>query len=170
MAHDVLYTILADDHRRLEALLEQTRCEIGTELFTVFDDFRRGLLRHISIEEKVLLPAVQRMRGGSALPIADRLRLDHGAIAALLVPPPSRLTVTALFAILEKHNVLEEGPGGFYEACEELAGAEMRTLVDAVRAAGAVPLSPHINNPNALDATRRALARAGYNLDDYAGR
>jgi len=163
--HGPLYTILADDHRRLEQLLEQTRSEIASGTYTVFDEFRRGLLRHISVEEKVLLPAAQRLRGGSALPIAERLRLDHGAIAALLVPPPSRLTITALFAILDKHNVLEEGPGGFYEACEELSGADMQKLIDDIHAAPIVPLSPKINNPNVLDATRRALARAGYDLD-----
>lgn len=168
MTHGALHTILAEDHRRLEALLLQTKSEIEGGSFTVFDEFRRGLLRHISVEEKVLLPAAKRLRGGEALPIAERLRLDHGAIAALLVPPPSRLTVSALFAILDKHNVLEEGPGGFYEAVEELSGPDMQALVDAFTTAGTVPLSPNINNPNVLEATRRALARAGYNLDDYA--
>ena len=157
---------MADDHRRLDALLVQTRSEIVSGTFTVFDEFRRGLLRHISMEEKVQMPAAARLRGGSALPIAERLRLDHGAIAALLVPPPSRLTITALFAILDKHNLIEEGPGGFYEICENLSATDAQTLIDGIHAVRQVPLSPNINNPNVLDATRRALARAGYDLDE----
>jgi hypothetical protein len=41
------------------------------------------------MEERVLIPAARRARGGAALPVARLLRLDHGAIAALLVPPPA---------------------------------------------------------------------------------
>jgi hypothetical protein len=37
------------------------------------------------MEEKVLLPFAQKKRGGEPLPIAAKLRLDHGALAALLV-------------------------------------------------------------------------------------
>ncbi|MEP6889972.1 MAG: hemerythrin domain-containing protein, partial [Nitrospirota bacterium] len=54
-----------------------------------YDQFRAGLLRHIGTEEKILLPAAQRLRGGQPLPIAAKLRLDHGAIASLLMPPPT---------------------------------------------------------------------------------
>jgi hypothetical protein len=41
------------------------------------------------MEEKVLLPAAQKARGGEPLQIAAKLRLDHGALAALLVPTPT---------------------------------------------------------------------------------
>jgi hypothetical protein len=159
--------MLADDHRRLEALLAQTGSELSSGRVTVYDEFRRGLLRHIGIEEKVLAASLKKLMGGSAELIASRLRLDHGAIAALLVPPPSRQILAALIAILEKHNTLEEGRGGFYDICDALPAAEVERLAEEARTAPAVPLSPAINNPNALEATRRALARAGYNLDDY---
>ena len=80
----------ADDHRRLEALLDRAAAGPGPIDPELFEQFRAGLLRHIAMEEKILLPAVQRARGGTPLPIARQLRLDHGAIAALLVPTPTR--------------------------------------------------------------------------------
>ncbi|MGE5313124.1 MAG: hemerythrin domain-containing protein [Acidobacteriota bacterium] len=167
--HGPLYRLLEEDHRRLESLLAQTRREMEDSApLTMYDEFRKGLLRHISIEEKVLIPAVQRVRGAAVQSVAERLRLDHGAIAALLVPPPSPMIIRALFGILDKHNVIEEGTEGFYEVCETLPEEEQQRLMQDVHSARQIPLSPNINNPNALDATRRALARAGYTLDDYA--
>jgi NAD(P)H-hydrate repair Nnr-like enzyme with NAD(P)H-hydrate epimerase domain len=41
------------------------------------------------MEERVLIPATRRALGGDALLVARRLRLAHGAIAALLVPTPT---------------------------------------------------------------------------------
>lgn len=76
------------------------------------------------MEEKILLPAIQRLRGSEPLPVAARLRLDHGALASLLMPMPTPAVITAIRAILAAHNQLEEGPGGLYETCDELAGQE----------------------------------------------
>ena len=76
---------LTDDHRRLDALLERTReCRTPEEL-AAYDEFRRGILKHIGIEEKILLAAAARLRG-APLEQAARLRLDHGAIVSLLMP------------------------------------------------------------------------------------
>jgi hypothetical protein len=58
------------------------------------------------MEEKILLPAAQRARGGEPLPVAARLRLDHGALAALLVPTPNPTILSALRGILARHNAL----------------------------------------------------------------
>ena len=91
---------------------------------SAYAQFRSGLLKHIGMEEKVLLPAAQKLRGGEPLPVAPKLRLDHGALAALLVPTPTAPLVAAIRAILKAHNPIEEDPGGIYEQCEELAGAE----------------------------------------------
>ncbi len=74
------------DHRRLDALLRQARCG-GERIDTAaYAAFRAGILRHIGMEERVLLPAAKRARGGRCLPVARLLRLDHGALASLLVP------------------------------------------------------------------------------------
>jgi hypothetical protein len=114
------------------------------------------------MEEKILLPAAQRARGGEPLPSAAQLRPDHGALAALLVPPPSGAIGNAIRAILERHNALEEGPEGVCEACERLAGAEADALVAALGAAPEVPVHPHVDSPLVIEGTRRAVARAGY--------
>jgi hypothetical protein len=133
-----------------------------------YAEFRAGLLKHIGMEEKILLPAAQQARGGEALPIAAKLRLDHGALAALLVPTPTPVIVATIRRILSAHNALEEGPGGVYEVCEQLAGAEAEALLARLRAAPEVPVHPHVDGERIMDATRRALERAGYRLDDPA--
>jgi len=75
--------------------------------------------------------------------------------------------VAALRAILARHNALEEGPEGLYATCERLAGAEAEALLAKMRAASEVPAAAHVDGPRILEATRRALARAGYDLRDY---
>ena len=166
--HGPLYAYFADDHRRLDDLLNRATASADSIDDAPYAEFRAGLLRHIGLEEKILFPAAQRLQGGSPVPLTAKLRLDHGAIAALLVPPPSRQIITALRAILTQHDLLEEMPGGVYDTCEALAGAELASILDQVRNAPDVPANPYNRSPNVLDATRRALARAGYSLDDYA--
>jgi hypothetical protein len=70
------------------------------------------LFRHIGVEEKILLPAAQTARGGNALPLAAKLRLDHGALAALLVLTPTNAIIAAIRAILAAHNPTPHHPGG----------------------------------------------------------
>jgi hypothetical protein len=154
---------LADDHARLDALLTR-----GAADPAAYADFRRGLLRHIGMEEKILLPAAQRA-SGEPLPAAARLRLDHGALAALLVPTATPAILAALRGILGRHNALEEGPDGVYAACERLAGDDAATLLASLRAFPEVSVSPHVDSDLVEQATRRALARAGYALEDFEG-
>lgn len=153
---------LADDHRRLEQLL-QTAVESADQVVQkTYDDFRAGLLRHIGMEEKILLPAAQRCNGGTPLSIAARLRLDHGALAALLMPTPTAGIVAAICSILDQHNVLEEGPDGLYETCDRLTGLDIDQLMAKLRAAPEVTVLPHADTPSVHGAVRRALERAGY--------
>ena len=156
--------LLGEDHARLDALLSR-----GPDDAVAYAAFRSGLLRHIGMEEKVLLPAARRARGGQPLPAAARLRLDHGALAALLVPSPTPIIVRAIRGILARHNAIEEGPDGVYAVCERLAGADLDALVAALAAFADVPVSPHMDSELAMSALRRALARAGYALEDFAG-
>ncbi len=153
---------LGEDHDRLDALLARATAQPGTIDRAAYDEFRRGLLKHISMEEKILLPAAQRARGGEPLELAARLRLDHGALAALLVPTPTLAIIRAIRSIIEGHNRLEEGPGGVYAMCEQLAGAEVESLLAQLKAAPDVPANLYNDNPKVLIATRRALVRAGY--------
>jgi hypothetical protein len=106
-----LTNVLADDHTRLDGLLQRAMAVGGAVDCAAYAEFRAGLLRHISLEEKILLPAAQRLQGGDPPPVAATLRLDHGALAALLVPTPTPAIIAAIRTILAAHNALEEGPG-----------------------------------------------------------
>jgi hypothetical protein len=136
------------DHDRLDALRSQG----------AWWEFRGGLLRHIGLEEKILLPEARRRRGGTPLPEALRLREDHAAIATLLIPTPSPETSAAIERILEPHNQLEEGAGGVYETCDALCGAEAMAIAERLRRAPEVPQSAYFDGPRALAQVERVLA------------
>jgi hypothetical protein len=160
-----IHRYLAGDHERLDALLERTMSDPENIDAAAYAQFRSGLLKHIGMEEKILLPAVQKLRGGEALAVAPKLRLDHGALVALLVPSPTAPVVAAIRAILKAHNPIEEDAGGVYDQCEKLAGAEADQILRQLQNFSEVRVLPHVDNPFVMDATRRALARAGYNLE-----
>ena len=162
----VLTEFLVEDHRRLDGLLQAAVAHPGTVDERAYAQFRARLLRHIGMEEKILLPAVQRQRGGEPLPLAARLRLDHGALAALLMPTPTAAILTTIQGILVEHNVLEEGAAGLYETCDALAGPETEPILAALRAAPEVKVMPYNDNPAVMNAVRRALERAGHYLRD----
>jgi hypothetical protein len=155
---------LIEDHRRLEALLQSAVAQAGSIDQGTYDQFRAGLLRHIGMEEKILLPSAQRLRGGEPLSIAFKLRLDHGAIASLLMPPPTAAIIAKIRAVLEAHNTIEEGPGGLYETCDELAGSEADQLLAKLQAAPEVTVLPCSDSPAVMPAVQRALERAGYDF------
>lgn len=167
--HGKLYEYFEQDHKRIEALLNRSTEKPDTFDMRAYGEFRAGLLRHIGLEEKILFPAAQKVRGAVPFPTLPKLRLDHGALTALMVPPPSRAIVAAIRAILSAHDALEESSGGPYDVCEQLAGKDVDGLLARVQNAPAVPVLPHRSEPFVLDATRRALVRAGYNLEDYEG-
>ena len=111
---------------------------------------------------KSLLPMTERERKRSvSLPMAARLRLDHGVLAALLMVPLDRVFRTVR-AMLDMHNPLEEVEGGVYEQCESLAGPEIDELVARIAETQRVPVSSWIDSPRVLAAARRALACTGH--------
>ena len=157
---------LVKDHGRLEGLLQSAVAQVGSVDQGAYDQFRAGLLRHIGMEEKILLPAAQRIRGGEPLPIAAKLRLDHGAIASLLMPPPTAAVIAKIRAVLKVHNIIEEGPGGLYETCDELASSEAAQLLAKLQAAPELAVLPCSDSPAVMPAVQRALERAGYDFID----
>jgi hypothetical protein len=159
-----IHTYLADDHRRLDGLLDRVISDSGTIDAAAYGQFRSRLLKHIAMEEKIILPAAQKQRGGAALAVAAKLRLDHGALTALLVPTPTAPVVAAIRAILKLHNPLEEDPGGMYDQCDELAGADAEQILQQLSNARDVRVVPNVDGPHIIDAARRALARAGYDF------
>jgi len=159
--------LMAEDHARLGTLLAKVGSCSTPEQRSAYDNFRRGLLRHISMEEKILLPAAARVRGGKPLPIAAKLRLDHGALVSLMIPSPTPTILSVIEKVLASHNRLEEGPGGVYEICEELLGANAGETARALRASPQVPTLPNSDTPKVIGALKRALSRAGF--DEEAG-
>lgn len=132
---------MTEDHARLDALL---RASNGDD--DEYRAFRGGLLRHIAMEEKVLLPFARAARG-APLAIAAQLRADHSRIARLLVQSPTRALVDELCAVLETHNAIEEGPTGLYATCDALAGDGATAIVERLRAQPAVPQAKYYDGP-----------------------
>ena len=140
---------LEDDHRRMERFLNND-----------YPQFRGALLRHIGMEEKILFPAIR------GVPGLEQLHLDHGALAALLVPTPTPEILNAIRSILERHNLLEEGPNGIYRQIEKLATPEDASRILAkLQSAPPVAMNPHVDNATAMASMHAALARAGYSFN-----
>jgi hypothetical protein len=155
---------LAADHERLDRLLQQATAVPGSIDRISYDAFRGGLLRHIAMEERTLFPAILRMVGEKNARMLDRLRLDHSALAALLVPPADAGIIATIRSILAVHNALEESQQGVYHLLDRLPEGETARLVEKLKVTTQVPAAPHNGRPGVLVATRRALARAGYHL------
>ena len=153
---------MASDHDRLDRLLDRAVAGADFDL-DAFEEFRAGLLRHIGIEEKILLPDARRRRGGEPLPIAARLRLEHAAIAALMVPTPDRALVTEVRSILAGHNRVEEEAGGAYELVATLAGDEADALLQRAQAAPLPPVARHFDGAGVFRTAAEALALAERN-------
>lgn len=138
---------MVEDHVRLDRLLQVADPGGGTIDEEAYASFRHDLLRHIGMEEKVLLPYARARRGGEPLPFAATLRADHGQIARLLVESPTPALVESLRDLLARHNPLEEGAGGLYAACDALAGDEAPAVVARLRAQPGVPVAKYHDGP-----------------------
>lgn len=161
-----LQDFFTKDHRRLEDILDRALQNLPKIDMDLFGQFRVGLLTHIKMEEKIFFLAAQKANHNIPLPFAPQLRLEHGAITALLVPSPTQEIVRVLLHILEIHDEVEEKKGGMYEACENLTQSEMQDILHKLYAVTPVPVHPHNDAPIALEAAKRALLRAGYDYDE----
>jgi hypothetical protein len=139
--------LMSEDHVQLDVLLDRSERDDGAIDAETYADFRRRLLRHIAMEEKVLLPFARARNGGVPLAVASALRADHGQIAKLLVPTPTPALCDELRALLARHNPLEEGAHGLYAQCDELAGADVDAVVTRLRELPQVPVAPHYDGP-----------------------
>ena len=165
-----LHRFFSADHRRLDALLRASLAEPDRVDLAPFGEFRAGLLRHIGMEEKVLFVAARQARGGEPLALAARLRVDHGAIAALLVPTPTPALVGQILSVLVPHNRREEEPGGVYDACDEALGpAEAERLARELLAFPEPPLKPYNDGPQIQRHIEENLALARRQWDGRAG-
>lgn len=160
-----LYEFFTNDHRRIEALLDAAARNPSEIQMAYYHRFRTGLLRHIKMEEKILFPAAQKANGGVPLPLAAKLRLDHGALTSLMVVPPTPEVIKVVRYVMEKHDLLEEEAGGMYEMCEKLTSGETQNLLEQLKKVTEVPVHPHNEADYALGAAKRALERAGFDFD-----
>lgn len=149
---------LTQDHERLDALLARAVRDPSRIDDEAYAEFREGLLRHIGIEEKILMPFAMERRGGEPLPMAAQIRLEHSAIALLLVPTPTHAILGEIRWLLEQHNPREEGPEGLYAMCEELAGEDAILLLERAKQAPKVPVAKHYDGPRAHRTAASALA------------
>ncbi len=161
-----LHTFFTKDHHRLEALLNRATEKPGAIQMDFYHQFRTGLLRHIKMEEKTLFPAAISVNKEVMQKIIPRFKLEHGALTALLVPPPTLSIIKAIRHILEKHDLAEEENGGLYDVCEALTLNQTEALLDALAKVEEVPVHPPNPAPIALEAAKRALLRAGYDFDE----
>jgi hypothetical protein len=83
--------------------------------------------------------------------------VEHGAIASLLVPTPDPSIVVERRSLLATHNEAEEGPGGLYQACDELLGPASAGLLDRARAYPPVKTAPHHDGPGVHRTAESAL-------------
>ena len=161
----ILFDFLVNDHRRLDDLLALSVADQNKIDMKSYSEFRQGLLKHIGIEEKIILPAIARFQNGRQADVASRLRLDHGALVTLLVPTPTMPIILTIQLILHVHNPLEEGNDGIYHLIDKLAGNESSGLLERLKEMPDVPVLPHDDRPSALGAARRSVERAGYKAE-----
>jgi iron-sulfur cluster repair protein YtfE (RIC family) len=164
--HGPLYNFFAEDHRRLDDLLTLAESRVHEYDMNAYGQFRNGLLKHIKMEETLLFPSLEKSRRGVYTERMAKLRLDHGALTALLVPPPSSTIINALRFILTGHNQREEELEGLYDLCDEFV-QNPEAVLRKIELMPGVPVLAHKTESFILEATRRALARAGYNYDDF---
>lgn len=155
-----LTEFLTQDHERLDALMARAVRDPDTIDYEAYAEFREGLLRHIGIEEKILMLDAKERRGGERLELFRQIRIEHSAIALLLIPQPTHAILGEIRHILELHNPREEGPDGLYAICEDLAGEDAALLLERAKNAPKVPVAKHYDGPRAHYTAESALAYA----------
>ena len=161
-----LYHFFTEDHHRIDKLLNKAIEKPGEIKMNYYHQFRTQLLRHIKMEEKTLFPAAKKANLKVMQELIPRYRLEHGALTALMVPPPTSTLIKVIRYVLEKHDMAEEEPGGLYDVCEALTQGQTQGLLDQLAITEEVPVHPPNPAPIAIESARRALERAGYDFDE----
>jgi hypothetical protein len=136
---------LEADHRRLEALLDQATALTCESCLEAYEEFRAGLLKHIAMEEKILLSLAKEILGNHH-PVAKRLSADHSLLATLLIPTPTPAIIEELWEILAEHNVLEEGDQGVYQDVERLAPDRIASILDQLLSFRQPTVAKHVDS------------------------
>lgn len=105
-----------------------------------YERFRLGLLRHIALEFRVLIPLARRTPGG-AIPRLDRIFADHALFMSLVALPPTRDGILRLREQLAVHDLVKQRTGGLYDACDRLLATRSGEVIARLRAMPATLLS-----------------------------
>lgn len=160
-----IHDFFTEDHRRIEQLLDKATERLEEIDMDYYLQFRTQILRHIKMEEKILFPAAKNANLEVMQKLIPRYRLEHGAITALMVPPPTLSLIKVIRHVLEQHDLAEEEEGGLYDVCEALTQGQTEDLLVQLLHADEVPVHPPNPAPIAIESARRALLRAGYDYD-----
>jgi hemerythrin-like domain-containing protein len=129
----------ARDHRRLEEVLETSAAHVDAarwdEAAQAFTHFRRGIERHMQVEEEVLFPAVEQ---GAETPLTAILRKGHhdlriffdeldDALAARDAEEYRRIAAT-MRALLDRHDEKEEAE--LYPAAQARLGEKAKAAAE----------------------------------------
>ncbi len=116
-----LTDVLLREHRELLAMIAACTPRDGEVDLQAFDRYRLRQLRHVAIEEKVLLPV---LAGRASLSPAfqNGLRKDHEAIVVLCVTAPDPDFVHDLQEFISWHQRVEEQPGGLFDLYDQQVG------------------------------------------------
>jgi hypothetical protein len=157
--------ILASQHRSIEHLFLSSTTDPEAVDASMYDEFRSKLLRHIAIEENIVLPLLRKhLRGG--FPMELQLRMEHDALAALCVLPPSPEVLYSMHSLLIRHDRLEEAHGTLYDLFDDCVRREPENIAEHIATFRQSATPRYINNPLALEYARRAIARAGYDQSE----
>ena len=163
-----IHLYLGDDHRRLDALFERAVANAQTCRCVRVRPIPRGPAkahRHGGKSSSSRGTKAARWRAAAGRPeIAPRSRrLDCVARAAT-----DSAGDRGHSRILRDHNPVEEDAGGIYDQCEEIIGAEVDEILRQLQNFPEVKVCHTSVAPFVIDAARRALARAGYELGAVA--
>lgn len=161
-----LHQFFTEDHHRIDTMLNEAIKLPGEIDMNYYHQFRIGLLRHIKMEEKTLFPAAKKVNLAMMNKVIPRYRLEHGALTALMVPPPTLSLIKVIRFVLEKHDLAEEEPGGLYDICEALTHGQTQQILALLEDTEEVPVHPPNSAQIAIDSAKRALIRAGYDYDE----
>jgi regulator of cell morphogenesis and NO signaling len=133
---------LSWDHDRLDALLDTVRSRVYNAEWPAarrdYDEFARGLKRHIRLEEDILFPIVERVAPkGHTLAMRDEHTRIRGVLGTLHDAVRSgneaafRSALAVLLSVLRGHNEKEEDV--LYPADQSLPETERAALLRRLR-------------------------------------
>ena len=149
------------DHQRLGMLLAAAMDSSTGYDEQAFEIFRRALVRHVAIEERVLAPALEARLGDGFAAARRKLRQDHRALVTLVIPRPCREWLEDLRELLAHHFEVEEREGGLHELAERFLTPDAPKLIAAARGLPEVELGPPCEGAEVEAALHAALERFG---------